>query len=1156
MKFTGERFILGQAVGDITIEHMQRYKIALNLVEGKNVLDAACGEGYGSYILSKKAKTVIGIDISSEAIEYASEEYKNKNLKYICASIEKLPLEDNSIDIIISFETIEHVNENIQKKFLSEIKRVLRPNGILFMSSPDKYIYSDVRNSNNPYHVHELYINEFKDLLQLNFKYVELFSQGIGNQRIGLIEKINKNKINRINMLNNFLLKDHDKQYVLALCSNLPISSHMDNLIESVMPFEPKEIVRMFVDIGLGFNETDVIVGNVEKNGNTFKVNFTFNDWKNIKYLRFDPIEKKGCICKINLLKSNLKNISVKAYNADKTVLSVDYFFNTDPQYQIIGDFNDLEYISIEYTLELISLNELIKILSDKNIENNIEIENKNKEIENKNKEIENKNKEIENIKESRGYKVLKKYYGFRDRILPINSRRRKLVKHVINSKKNFKIVKAVINLENLKKGCVFLKRYGIKEFCIKLNNKINQIESKENLLESKKEYLNYLLEKDNYIIDKNIIVDIIIPIYNAYEYTKKCIESIYKNTDIKYNLYLINDCSPDKRIKELLNNVLEQEKPINMEGLYIIENEKNLGFIKTVNKAINLSKNHIVLLNTDTEVPKNWLSRLILPILKDKKIASVTPFANSATICSFPNFCKDNNLPEGISLQDLDTIFYNCGGYRIIEIPTGVGFCMAMNRECISKIGELDTIYGKGYGEENDWCRRAVKYGYKNVMITNLFIYHKHGVSFAEQIDKSKQDRINENLKILTKRYPDYIRLVDEFIIKDPVKNIRDFLYYIYLENKNSIKENGVLFINHSCGGGTKVYQDNLIAKWRCYKRIYLIELLSDLKTICFTIYRDEQNRSFYFNLKDMDEKQFCNLIKAFNINYIYINQLVTYPLEKMINFIIATKIKYTFFVHDFYSVCPEYTLLNQNRVYCNAEKNIEKCNLCLKKQNNIICKDIKYWRIMFENFLSKATEVIVPSESTAKIIKSYYQKLDIIIEEHDIPNYIHKTFEPEFLKKDILNVAVIGAISENKGSNIVYDLVENIRKEKLPINVKIIGITNLQSNYYKSEDGILEITGRYNNNEISDLLAKYQIGIVLIPSIWPETYSYTASEAIYSGYPIVVFDIGAPADRVRSLNCGWILKSLDGKELLDKIRFLANNKDEINKKLLLNKE
>lgn len=233
-----------------------------------------------------------------------------------------------------------------------------------------------------------------------------------------------------------------------------------------------------------------------------------------------------------------------------------------------------------------------------------------------------------------------------------------------------------------------------------------------------------------------------------------------------------------------------------------------------------------------------------------------------------------------------------------------------------------------------------------------------------------------------------------------------------------------------------------------------------------------------------------------------------------------------------------------------------MEKCNLCLKKQNNIICKDIKYWRTIFEDFLSKATEVRVPSESTAKIIKSYYPKLNIVVKEHDIPKYIHKTFEPEFLKKDILNVAVIGAIGENKGSNIVYDLVENIRKGKLPINIKIIGITNLQSNYYKSEDGILEITGRYNNNEISDLLAKYQIGIVLIPSIWPETYSYTASEAIYSGYPIVVFDIGAPADRVRNLNCGWILKSLDGKELLDKITFLANNKDEINKKLLLNKE
>ena len=209
------------------------------------------------------------------------------------------------------------------------------------------------------------------------------------------------------------------------------------------------------------------------------------------------------------------------------------------------------------------------------------------------------------------------------------------------------------------------------------------------------------------------------------------------------------------------------------------------------------------------------------------------------------------------------------------------------------------------------------------------------------------------------------------------------------------------------------------------------------------------------------------------------------------------------------------------------------------------MVCRDIKHWRSMFRDFLLNAADVIAPSESTAKIVNSYYSDVKIIVKEHSVPEYVHKTFNPEFLKKNILNIAVIGAIGEQKGSKIIYELVEKIREEKLPVNIKIIGITDLQNEYYKSEDGILEITGRYNKEDISDLLAKYQIGVVLIPSIWPETYSYTTSEAIFSGYPVIVFNLGAPAERVRKLKCGWIVDKCNCKDLLNKIMDLLNNKN-----------
>ena len=173
------------------------------------------------------------------------------------------------------------------------------------------------------------------------------------------------------------------------------------------------------------------------------------------------------------------------------------------------------------------------------------------------------------------------------------------------------------------------------------------------------------------------------------------------------------------------------------------------------MNRGFELSKNNVVLLNTDTEVPPAWLSRLLRPLLEDKNIASVTPFTNSGEICSFPNFCENNDLISGLTVAQVDEIFARYGDLETSDMPTGVGFCMLLSRECINQVGTFDTIFGKGYGEENDWCRRTAAKGYKNVHVKNLFVWHKHGASFAERQDKSKQQRLQENLakKILPER-------------------------------------------------------------------------------------------------------------------------------------------------------------------------------------------------------------------------------------------------------------------------------------------------------------------------------------------------------------------------------------------------------------------
>ena len=178
--FTGERFIPGIEDKKLETEHMQRYLGFRDLVQGKNVLDAACGEGYGSRILAEKAKSVIGLDISAKTVERANKNYASEcnNLKYVCGSIASMEMiETDTIDVVVSFETIEHVDEGIQNAFMKEIKRVLKQDGILIMSTPNKRIYSDLYNYHNEYHVKEFYQEEFLKFIGNNFKNIKTFSQ-------------------------------------------------------------------------------------------------------------------------------------------------------------------------------------------------------------------------------------------------------------------------------------------------------------------------------------------------------------------------------------------------------------------------------------------------------------------------------------------------------------------------------------------------------------------------------------------------------------------------------------------------------------------------------------------------------------------------------------------------------------------------------------------------------------------------------------------------------------------------------------------------------------------------------------------------------------------------------------------------------------------
>jgi ubiquinone/menaquinone biosynthesis C-methylase UbiE len=223
LKDTGERLVpefhKGHPLwGLVYAEHLTRYLCAEDLVENKTVLDIACGTGYGSQLLSKRAKKVYGVDNSEEAIKYARKNFSSKNTEYIIGSATEIPLEDKTVDVAVTFETIEHIEDH--SKFLDEIKRVLKDDGIAIISTPNKREFAE----GNHFHVHEFMHEELMTTVKKFFKNVNPYYQTTWKSvSISPAELIQKEGSINISTINLSPLEYEQSLYFYFICSNREI---------------------------------------------------------------------------------------------------------------------------------------------------------------------------------------------------------------------------------------------------------------------------------------------------------------------------------------------------------------------------------------------------------------------------------------------------------------------------------------------------------------------------------------------------------------------------------------------------------------------------------------------------------------------------------------------------------------------------------------------------------------------------------------------------------------------------------------------------------------------------------------------------------------------------------------------------------------------
>ncbi len=653
--------------------------------------------------------------------------------------------------------------------------------------------------------------------------------------------------------------------------------------------------------------------------------------------------------------------------------------------------------------------------------------------------------------------------------------------------------------------------------------------------------------------------VDVIIPIHNAPAYLEKCLDSVFKNTAIDFNLLLVDDCSADERVASILKEAEQRARPKNMLSLKVERLSRNIGFPGAVNVGLRQSLHHAVILNSDTEVPPGWLGRLIKPLLEDSTIASVTPLSNRATICSFPRFCEDNDLPSGVSTEEMDREIARCGINETIEIPTGVGFCMAMSRAALDAVGFFDQeLFGVGYGEENDWCFRAAKAGYRSVAIANLFVFHDDGASFATLRSASKIRRIENNLEKVEVVHPEYSFVVQQFLSYDPLQAIRDHLLMRITESQErhskSPSRKHILYVtNQELGGGSHDYLFDRIENRTDDEIAYLLDVGPTYAT--FREFGQDGKASVKHELANLAIEDFRSLLDVYQIDEIFVNQLVGADVFKLINLIGESGKPYTYFIHDYFCACPTVNLIRADYTHCDCETKMNVCQGCIAEgvipdmqfANPEGIDDISRWRSEFSTFLKLADQVIAPSVTAAAAVNKYYPKIVISVVEHTLINPPTYTWLDEFSGQDNLVVGVVGAIGFTKGANVIKALHTAIRERELPIKIQVIGITRDIQEMYESPCGTFAVSGRYAPEEISQLLAEYSIGVVFIPAIWPETFSYTTVEALQSGFPVASLNIGAPAEHVRNTGGGWIIEQSDADCVADFFQMLASDREQI---------
>jgi GT2 family glycosyltransferase/glycosyltransferase involved in cell wall biosynthesis len=604
----------------------------------------------------------------------------------------------------------------------------------------------------------------------------------------------------------------------------------------------------------------------------------------------------------------------------------------------------------------------------------------------------------------------------------------------------------------------------------------------------------------------------IVIPVYRGVEITRACIESVLRHRNAKTDLLiLVNDASPDTGMAVMLAYFSREP------NVLVLTNGENQGFVRSVNRGLSLSRGlNVLLLNSDTVLHAGGIDELLDILAVNSTVGTVTAISNNATIFSYPSTDLRTSDLEDVSWPELAAVALRENRGRFVDVPTGHGFCLLIRADVIAKIGHLDEGFGRGYGEENDFCARAAARGYRNVAAGAVLVEHKESVSFEGE----RAGLLAQNLPRLNALYPEYTPIVMEFERKDGTRSLRWALDRARLQQAHEKGGAFVLLVTNALEGGTA-------------RTIFDVETeigYAGANELRLTV-RDDRSMELSCNsplisakFEPSETEPLFDLLSTAAPGQVLVHQLLGFSASFIKTFSAWLQGRTSiFWAHDFYPLCPRVTMIDAIGRFCNVA-DADTCKRCIGMKGAhpySALNDLSpaQHREVFGAFLAGVTHVVAPSADSVSYLRRVFDKVAFEVLPHPEPVPAKPIAARAGNSQEVI---LLGAIGPHKGSHKLLELVERAWLTRPDIHFRIIGYTNIDKDLRAV--GNVTITGKYAAEDLPNLLAEADGRLALFLSVWPETYSYALSEAIKAGLVPLVPDIGAPGERVRKSGFGVV--------------------------------